>query len=384
MIVLDLILSGLIIVSIAFSLVCTICTLQFSRRLISNLDFTEPASILIPVCGLDSAARENWLSFCQQHYPEYEVLFGVKDANDPAIPVLQEVISLFPDRAKLFFDLPPRGINHQISNLMYLLEASKHDIIILADSDIQVTTDYLKKVTAPLSDLKIGVVTCGYVDHNPQSIGAALASLGRCVDFLPSVLLARFLDKGMKFALGPTIVTRKSVINKIGGLQQVVDRIGSDYNIGKLSTEAGYQVELSDYILNNNCTEDTPWQVFKRELRWARTIRFNRGNEYYGMIVIYGFIYATLFLLVSGFQFYAIALFALFILIRLLQVVIAISCFQCPKLIGWLWLLPVRDLMSFAIWLMGGLGKRVSWRGRWLEIGTRGALTEAEPDKYRG
>ncbi len=375
--ILEIILSLLLLASIVFYSVCSLCTLKFpdSHHTVSK---EEPVSILIPVCGIDSAALSNWTSFCSQDYLEYEVLFGIKDSDDPAIPILQEIVKRFPERARLFVDLPPKGINYQISNLMYLFDNARYDLIILADSDIEVTADYLKTVTLPFIDPNIGVVTCGYADHYPRFIGAALASLGRCVDFLPSVLVARFLDKGMTFALGPTIATRKTVVNKFGGLQQVVNRIGSDYNIGKMATEVGYKVELSEYILNNDCNADSPWDVFKRELRWARTIRMNRGKDYYGLVFTYGSVYSLLLLLISGFAPYAIYLTIALWAVRLTQAVIAIYRFGCHRLIGWLWLLPLRDGMSFLIWLAGASGNKVYWRGRTLEIGTRGVLSEAQ------
>ncbi|MBR8830404.1 MAG: hypothetical protein N5P05_000126 [Chroococcopsis gigantea SAG 12.99] len=374
--ILEILLFLLIVAGGVFYIACGLCTLKFpdSHHTVSN---NEPVSILIPVCGVDSAALGNWTSFCTQDYPEYEVLFGVKDNDDAAIPILRDIVARFPEKARLFVDLPPKGINYQISNLMYLLDNAKYDLIILADSDIEVTPDYLKTLTIPFSDPNIGVVTCGYADHQPKFIGAALASLGRCVDFLPSVLVARFLDKGMTFALGPTIAIRKTVVNKFGGLQQVVNRIGSDYNIGKMATEAGYKVELSQYILNNDCGGDSPWDVFKRELRWARTIRMNRGKDYYGLLFTYGTVYSLFLLLISGFSPYAIYLSAVVLNLRLIQASVAIYRFGCPHLTLWLWLLPLRDAMSFLIWLWGAFGNKVYWRGRILEIGDRGQLSEA-------
>lgn len=368
----------LIGISIIFYCLCAICTIRFFSSPVRSEEFNLPpgVSILIPVCGVDEGARENWASFCTQDYQNYEVLFGVMSPEDPAIPGLKEVVAEFPHRAKLFFGLEARGINHQISNLSHLLEKAEQEIVIFADSDIRVTSDYLSKVTAPLADPNIGVVTCGYVDRTPKFLGAAVAALGRCTDFLPSVLIARSIDGGLRFSLGPTIATRKSVLAKINNLQNVLNRIGSDYHIGKMASDAGYRVELSKYILDNDCGRETLRQVFLRELRWARTIRINRGSQYYGMGLSYGTVYCIPLLLISGFQSWAIIVSTIAIALRTIQVLIAIYNMRRPKLVWWLWALPIRDLMNFIIWVGGGFGQSVYWRGRRLHIQPGGILTD--------
>lgn len=367
----------LAITASCFYLACIIVTLMFWwRRQNHPLAQPLPVSILIPVRGVDEGALANWQSFCTQDYPCFEVLFGVMDAADPAVPILQELVAQFPEKTALLVDLPPRGINHQISNLSYLVEAAQYEQVIFADSDIRVTATYLQEVTLPLADPKIGVVTCGYLDQSPEFLGAAIAALGRGIDFLPSILVARTLDRGLKFALGPTIATRKSVLQAIGGLSMVMNRIGSDFHIGRLAAEAGYRVELSTYILDNDCGRETIQQVFQRELRWARTIRINRGVQYYGLIFSYGTIYAALILLLAPFQAWEAPLFAGVYSIRLIQAIISIQALRSPQLLRWLWVIPLRDVLSFVIWVRGGYGQRIFWRGRWLNVGQSGILRE--------
>lgn len=362
--------------SVAFYIWCAICTIRFFGSKQETGAENQAVSLLVPVCGVDEGAGENWASLCRQDYQSYEVLFGVMDPQDPAVPILKELVARFPGRARLLCGLEVRGVNHQISNLMHLLEAAHHEVVIFADSDIRVNPDYLRTVTAPLEDPEIGVVTCTYVDHNPQLLGAALASLGRCIDFIPSVLVARSLDGGLRFALGPTIATRKSVLTKIGGLQDIVNRIGSDYHIGNRVDAAGYRVELSNYILENDCGRETLWQVFQRELRWARTIRWNRGLQYYGLGLSYGTVYCIPLLLFSGFQSWSVIVCLATLLLRVAQALVAIYNLGCPNLLRWLWALPIRDLMSFTIWVKGTFGQSIHWRGRQLSVGADGALTE--------
>lgn len=376
MIALQVVLLFLLSASVVFYAWCAICTSQFFATTRWDNTGNQKVSVLIPVCGVDEGAHKNWASFCQQDYEHYEVLFGVMNPQDPAVPILEEVVAKFPERARLHFCLKVRGVNHQISNLMHLLEVAQHEVVIFADSDIRVSSDYLRRVTPPLADASIGVVTCGYVDRAPKFLGAALASLGRCIDFIPSVLVARSLEGGLRFALGPTIATRKSVLAEFGGLQSVVNRIGSDYHIGKMAHAAGYRVELSKYILENNCGRETFWQVFQRELRWARTIRWNRGLQYYGLGCSYGTVYCIPLLLLSG-QKWAVVVCLVTLTVRVIQALVSIHRLGCPNLLRWLWALPIRDVMSFAIWVTGTFGQSINWRGRRLRVGVGGTLKES-------
>ncbi len=333
-------------------------------------------SLLIPVRGLDEDAATNWHSFCQQNHPQYEVIFGVMEPNDPAVPTLQELLLKKYNHVRLIYGLEIYGINHQVSNLMHLLDAARYETIIFADSDIRVTPDYLTTVTAPLQQPEIGMVTCGYMDHHPRFLGAALASLNRCVEFLPAFLLGRALDGGLQFALGPTIATRKDVVRAWGGLAQVVNRIGSDFHMGRLARRAGFEVQLSAYILDNCCGQESVEQVLRRELRWARTIRINRGAQYYGLGATFGLVYGGLLLLTTGLAPWSVLLVAGLYTLRLGQAGVAIYSFRCPGLYPWLWALPLRDVLSFGVWLAGAWGQRVYWRGRWLAIQPGGTLQE--------
>ena len=364
---LAIILSLLLVGSIAFYVSCLWFTYRFFAEppLVADPS-TQGASILVPVCGLDEGAWENWSGFCKQNYESYEVLFGVVDPTDPAVQVLEKLVSLFPDRVRLFVGLQPRGINHKDSTLSYLLELARHEIVIFADSDIRVSADYIQTVTEPLIDPNVGLVTCAFVAHNPQFLGSALASIGRCCDFIPSVLIARAMDGGLRFAVGATIATRKTTLADFGGLH--LNRIGSDYNLGKRAASAGYHIELSHYILESDTGQESIEQLGKRELRWARTIRFNRGWVYYTMAFCYGTVYCVPLLLVSGGAHWAIGLTVATVATRYTQAWFTAVSLNCSNLLRWFWVLPLRDLLSFGVWVMGAFGHGVSWRGRKLRI----------------
>lgn len=208
-----------------------------------------PVSVLIPVCGLDEDALGNWEAFCRQDHPRYEVLFGVRDPDDPAVPVLESLAARFPERARLVLCPETLGVNHQVSNLLQLRREARYDRILVTDSDMLPEPHYLRAIIAPLDDPAVGLVTCGYYDPAPPSLGAALAVLGRVVDFFPQVLLARALDGELRFGLGATLATRREVLTRARVLETVANRIGTDYHFGRLIAAAGYRVVLSDYLM---------------------------------------------------------------------------------------------------------------------------------------
>ncbi|WP_233787677.1 glycosyltransferase [Dulcicalothrix desertica] len=326
--------------------------------------------------GIDEKSWDNWFSLCNQNYPDYEVLFGVTDKDDPAIVLLEKLVEIFTDRVKYYSDLVPLGVNLKDSNLSYLLEKSQHEILIFADGDIKVSPEYIRLLTAPLKNHQVGAVTCAYIVRSPNSLIAALASFGRCFDFLPSVLIARAIDFGLRFAIGVTIATSKSTLLESGSLQ--TSRIGSDYNLGKRIALAGYQIYLSPYVLDWNPGSEGIGQLYARELRWARTIRYNRGSIYYGMIFCYGTVFCLPLLILSGFTSWAVAICLTVILVRYAQVLVSIFCMKSPKLLLWLWALPLRDLLSLVIWVIGGFGKRIYWSGRFLSVEGDGLISQWE------
>jgi ceramide glucosyltransferase len=336
-----------------------------------------PVSVLVPVKGLESGAWENWSSLCEQDYPDYRIVFGVMDPTDPAVPVLEELVRQYDDRAELHVGLwPVLGPNHKDSNVSHLLKFTRTEWIIFVDSDICVGADYLRRVTAPLMQDGVGMVTCCYFARNPRFLGAAVASLGRCVDFLPSVLIARFLDGGVKLGIGPTMVVTRLALDAAGGI--VCNRIGSDYNLGKRVAGAGYGVELSDYLLESDTGRESVWDVWQRELRWARTIRFNRGTIYYAQVFCFGVVFCVPLLLVTGFAGWAIGLAVVTILGRYLQVAIVLAAVQAPRLWRWWWVMILRDWLSFGVWVVGGYGRSMFWRGRRLRIEGNGIIQEWE------
>jgi ceramide glucosyltransferase len=177
--------------------------------------------------------------------------------------------------------------------------------------------------------------------------------------------------------VGATIATRRATLAEYGGL--LFNRIGSDYNIGKRAAEAGYRVELSSYVLDARTGAESVGEVFRREIRWARTIRFNRGPQYYTILFCYGTIFCPPLLFVSGFVPWAIALVGVAIALRLAQIAVCIYYLKAFGLLKWLWVLPLREMLNPVIWAIGAFGRRVFWRGRWLRVEGDGLISPWEP-----
>jgi ceramide glucosyltransferase len=372
------VLLGVVVLASAVFYACCAFVIQrhFVRKADTNSAPLLPASILIPVCGLEDGASKKWASFCRQDHPEYEVLFGVRDPDDPAVPILQELEQQFPDRVRVVIRPEVLGANYQISNLIHQFREARYPAIVLTDSDMRAEPDYLRTVVGPLGDPKVGLVTCGYANNHPRSLGAGLATLGRCIDFIPHVLLACWRDGRMRFALGATLATRREVLEKIGGLESVVDRIGSDYHIGKRISDAGYEVRLSQYVIENDAGPEPVHQVYDRELRWARTSRINRGPEYYGLVISHGALYALPLLALAPTQPWVWGVVALSWGLRLTQIITAIPCLKARGLCRVLWMMPLRELLSFAVFHHSILGDDVKWRGRRLRLNPDGILEE--------
>lgn len=377
---LQVILAALSLASAVYYAFCAWATWRhFGTRVEDPPISAPPVSVLITVCGLEDRAEEKWSSFCRQDYPEYEVLFGVRDPADPAAPLLRALERQFPERVRCVIGQRVLGTNYQVSNALHLYRTARHPLVVITDSDMRAEPHYVRTVTAPLHDPAVGLVTCGYKNNRPRSLGAALATLGRCLDFIPQVLLARLKDGRMRFALGATLATRRDVLERIGGLEGVVNRIGSDYHLGYRIAEEGYRVVLSSYVIENDAGPEAVGEVYQRELRWARTSRMNRGPEYYGVGLTHGTFYSALLLAAVPGAAWAAGVFAAVWGLRLLQSALTLGLLGARPLLAWFWALPLRDLMSFAVWFHSILGDDVRWRGRRLKLRPGGVLEEPGP-----
>jgi len=343
-----------------------------------------PLSILKPLKGVDPEIWESFCSHCEQECPEFQIqiqmIFGVSDPADPAIEVVRKLQSKYPNREiELIVCDRVLGPNIKVSNLVQMLPAARHELLLVNDSDIRVPPDYLRKVITPLADASVGLVTCLYHAVASPTLGSRLEALGISTDFVPGVLSARFLEKGLHFGLGSTLAFRRRDLEAIGSFEALLDYLADDYELGRRIAATGKRVELSATTVTTFLPAYTLRQFFRHQLRWSRTIRDARRWGYAGLLFTFGLPWALVTLLVAQGAAWAWALFALTFAARLaVGFVAAVVVLHDRQALSNIFLLPLRDLIAPFIWAAGFLGNRIHWRGDVFDL-KDGRLTIVKP-----
>src|SRR5882762_9714411 len=270
---------------------------QRAGRNARSIQQLPPVSILKPFKGTDPEMYESFRSHCLLDYPKYEMIFGVSEADDPAVELVRRLQVEFPQRAiHLVVCTMNLGTNRKVSNLVQMLSKAHYDHLIVNDSDIRVESDYLQRVIAPLSDPKVGMVTCLYRGIPSKTLGSHLESLGISTDFCGGVLSAREVESGIHFALGSTLAFRRNDLQAIGGFEAVVDYLADDYELGQRISARGLHVKLSEVVVETFLPPYKFRQFFDHQLRWARSVRDARRWGYLGVILTFGVPWALLVL----------------------------------------------------------------------------------------
>lgn len=337
-------------------------------------DFHPPITILKPICGLDIDTYENFASFCKQDYPKYQIIFGVRDQQDPSIEVVQKIIHDFPT-VDIHLVVSDRtiGTNLKVSNLANAAAKAEYSLLLLADSDVRVGPDYLRRVIQPMKDPTVGVVTCLY---RPLVRGwvAILEAVGISTEYHAGILVARSLE-GMSFALGPTIAIQKSVLEAIGGFLAIADYLADDFQLGYLPSQAGYKVVLSDYVIDHAIATESLLDLIHRQTRWNCCTRVSRPSGYLGLIFTHGTAISLLFLIATLGSLFGWTMLIVTWSIRLIMAwVIGVKGLKDTVAKKFLWLVPLRDLLSFALWCYCFVGNTIRWRGQQMKLTKVGKL----------
>lgn len=320
-------------------------------------DGAAGASVLKPLCGAEPRLYENLATFCRQQHPCYQLVFGVRDASDPAIAVVRRLQADFPNcDIALAIDNSAHGSNPKVSNLINMLPHARHKHLVLADSDIAVPPDYLARVTAPLAQGATGVVTCLY---QGRAINKGWPQLGaQFIDdwFAPSVRIAHG-GGSRSFAFGATIALRRDALQAIGGFEALKDRLADDYWLGELTRRAGLQTVLSDVVVTTDVTERTLQDLWRHELRWMRTIRsLNPAGFAFTFIT---FSWPMLLLgLTLGHGPLGWTLFTIGAIVRSVHAGSVSAALRAP----------LRDALLLAEWAAALTGSRVRWRQQTLSV----------------
>jgi ceramide glucosyltransferase len=326
---------------------------------------SPPISILKPLKGTDPEIYESFRSHCLQDYPEYEIIFGVSDPNDPAIDSVKELQREFSNR-RIQLVVSPKilGANVKVSNLAQMMAEARYHHLIVNDSDIRVAPDYLRRVTAPLADLRVGMVTCLYRGVAAATLGSRLEALGISTDFCAGVLAARQLEGGIRFGLGSTLAFRRAELEKIGGFASFVDYLADDYELGKRIAGLGLAVKLSDVVVETYLPAYRLRGFFAHQLRWARGVRDARAGGYLGLIFTFGLGWALLAVAASRMALWACIALAVTSFLRLaVALVVGRGILGDRQIVKDAWLIPIRDLLAVVVWMTSLGGHTVTWRG---------------------
>ena len=354
--------------------------LKFSKRPLADNAPTPPVTVLKPVCGLEPGLYENLLSFCEQDYPDYQVIFGVSDSNDPALDIIHQLIRDLPDKdLEVVIDSRMIGSNRKVSNLANIYGQSKHDVLVMADSDMQVGRDYLRSVIMPLQDPKVGVVTCLYSGIARDGLASVLGAAFINEWFLPSVLVALSFSK-IKYCFGSTMVVRRQLLEQIGGFARLSQLLADDYMLGKIISDAGYKVCLSNYVVGNIVYEPNIKALFRHELRWAVTVRSVQPIGYTFSFVTYAVPMALLYAVASAFRADSVIMIGAAAMLRILM---HFTARYSLRLNGWawFWLMPFRDILSFMVWAASFFSKNIHWRQHTYSLQNDGQITTTEQMK---
>ncbi len=338
-------------------------------------------TVLKPVRGVEPGLEENLRSFCAQDYPDFHVVLGVPDPHDEALDVIQRIAAEFPDRTTVVAgDGVARFRNPKIATLAPMIAHASGEILVIADSDMRVTPDYLDAVVEAFAGESVGAVTCIYRgEPAANDLASVLGAMWITEQFAPSALVAIAVEP-MTYCFGGTMAVRREVFETIGGLAALGNRIADDATLGGLVAEHGYRVALADYVVTNVVSESGLRGLLQHELRWARTIRAVRPASYAGLFLTYPIPLALARAALSRHRRTSLALASLAVLSRLAlhraaQALSPTERFPSPALV------PLRDMLGFGVWALGLRGRDVRWRDADLRIAARGSLTEHQPEE---
>ncbi len=363
--ILELVFAALTLCALGYYVLVLGAVRSFSRRPRPPEGFAPPVTLLKPVRGVDPEAFAAFESHCRQDYPEFELIFGVSDPADPAIAAIDRLKKDFPERSiRLILCPAVLGTNRKVSNLVQMLPHARHQHLIVNDSDIRVSPDYLRRVMAPFADPKVGLVTALYRGAPQRTLGSKLESLAISADFMGGVLAARALEGGLHFALGSTLAIRRDVLTQIGGFEGLADYLADDYEIAVRTCDAGFRIAIADTVVDTHLPAYSLGQFWEHQLRWGRGIRASRPAGYFGLLLTFGLPWSVLALLAAGGAPWAWALFALALLMRLaLAGVVGHTVLRDRHLWRLLWLLPLRDFVTLLVWCAAYTGDTIVWRG---------------------
>jgi ceramide glucosyltransferase len=359
-------------IGVVYTLVAGVLAARFVSRRAKPAETFPPVSVIKPLYGAHPQLAQSLACFCNQDYPgEVQILFGVQDARDPAIAVVEALKAARPE-LDILLVVDPRlyGANRKASNLTNISAHARHGLLVLSDADIGVRPDYLRRVVAAMSAPDVGAVSCLYVGGGRGPWGQ-LAAMQIDYQFLPGAAMGKSLGLAQP-CFGSTIAISAEVLEEIGGFAAFADHLADDYEIGRAVRARGYRIAIPPMIVSHHCGEETGAQLLDHELRWGRTVRQIDPAGYAGSVITYPTPLALAAVALSGLAPWSIGLLIATLASRLLLKV-CVDAATGSRAGPW-WLLPIRDVMSFGVFLSSFAVNTVGWQGRRFRVGPDGVL----------
>jgi len=342
-----------------------------SSRRVAAAEYAPDVTILKPVKGVDARMYAGFVSHCRQVYAgNFEIVFGVSSMDDPAVWQIERLRSEFPDCAIRLVECRERlGTSGKVSNLVQMLRGARYGHVVINDSDILVSPNYLTRVMGGFADARVGMVTAPYLgrtaaDGKALTVWARLEALGISTDFLPGVLTARMLEGGIRFGLGSTLAVSRAALAAAGGLEPLVDYLADDYEVGARIAGAGYRVELCGEVVETTVPAYRFRGFWDHQLRWARSTRDSRRWGYVGLGITYCVPWAVLNCVASGFALWSFTLLSLVLLARVaVALSVGVGVLRDGQVLRDIWLLPLRDFCGLGFWAWSFASDTVVWRG---------------------
>ena len=346
-------------------------------------NFTPPATLLKTVCGLEPRLEENLESFFTQDYPNFEIIFGARDNNDPALRIVERLQAKYPDvKVEIVFSGEPKHPNAKVCSLVRMVEVANTDFYVISDSDVRVDPNYLREIMAPFADPKLGMVTCLYRGVNTGGLWSLLEALGMSVEMTSGAVCANTLE-GMKFALGPTMVGRREAVEQVGGMPALLDYCADDYLLGNRIAEAGWRVIISHHVIDHIVLNRGFRDSVAHQVRWMKSTRFSRPKGHFGTVLTFAMpfgLLACVFGLLAGEPALALGSLAFALLNRIILSLAAgwgvVRDWQSVK---YAWLYPLRDLMGFFFWIASYSSDEIVWRKDRYRLSFGGKMTRITP-----
>jgi ceramide glucosyltransferase len=322
----------------------------------------EPISVLKPLHGLDLGLEEHLRSFFELDYPHFEILFAARSLEDPGLQLARRLSLDYPAIPARFFAAgEPPYPNAKVWSLQTMMDKAAHDLLVMSDSDIRVRPDLLRVIAAEFQQPSLAVATCPYRAVPGPSLWSTLEAVGMNTEFWGGALAARLVERGVHFAIGPTIAARRAVIQSLGGWPRLSLYLAEDFVLGNFAAAAGHGVILSSAIIEHHIGSQSMRANFAHRLRWNRSTRRSRPAGYVGQVFTNPLPLALLLVLWTPASWpvlpVTLALRA-FAAVAVYRHVLADTL--CSR--SW-WLIPVQDLLSFAFWAAGFFGNTITWRG---------------------